>query len=169
MNKLLARIVVIMTMALASVSCLKIGIYFGENTINYKASWAAAYYLGMSPDGRNDIYELRVAAGKIDDEFNLAGPGGLVSLVISVPYDEEISYPAGRYNIIAEDSYLQSSSLLNLGEYVNEPIDSGTVNAKVVDGEFQIFITIFVGNREYNFEYIGELGTFDIQKSIAKI
>lgn len=177
MKRIFTGFLLVAAVLVGSASCIKMDFnWYGKADIDCDANLAAAYFLGSDENKEYDFYELRLIAGKAAEDFELDGAGRLLSIQISVPFAEEIAFPEGRYFVESESSYVEMRSVFDSDIVDSFKVENGVVSANketVIDGGvkreyYDISVELIADGRKFEFEYEGELITYDTTLNTAK-
>ena len=143
-----------------------------EIVYEYDPEWGAAYYLGDEGDVSN--FKLVLTAGRTDEEENLISSGAILSLHLSAPLNEYFSLPDGKYLAASSTG---AAYTFDFGSVTTRQsgsklptifaLESGIVFVeRAEDGTYRIKAEVAGQGRSFEFDYDGEMRTFNLATPI---
>ena len=165
--------------SLLLMSCSSLDMTDKKLVYEFEPEWGAAYYIG--DEGESSRYRLLLTAGRIDENENLISGGASLTLMLNAPLSDMLPLPDGRYMAsptkgtvytfnygitldgnAVEGSYV-TAKLPGSKEIKTYPVDGGEVLVEISEqGEYEIKAEIQASALRFDFEYEGNLKTYDL-------
>lgn len=140
-------------------SCSKGERFFDRS--EFDANIAESYYLGTDSEEKS-VFNLKLASGRVDEDFQLSSLGALMSVHLRMEGCSGGAIPAGRYEVDVDPSFVELRTIQNNSESMMYSIEKGSIFVSLEpDYDYEIEARLVSNGRVFEFEYEGKMTTYN--------